>query len=141
MTVVQEFYCNDCDGYFRARLSLGFNRSIYMVCPACDRHHPRVVHEGMIYESGRMGKEWRKHEAQEIHVPKSSYSKIPVTRAMAKAQSILAQPYPDPTDRKAVAAFRFAYEQTRNSAKVEESRQIIQESWNDRHTDKYEPEQ
>jgi hypothetical protein len=135
--VVQEFYCNDCDGYFRARLSLGFNRCIRMVCPNCGRKHPRVVKNGMIRETGHVNNP----KEEEVYVPKTSYSKTPVTRAMARAQSVLARPHPPANDLKAVAAYLKAYEQTREGAQVPENRQIIQEAWNDRYTDRHEQEQ
>jgi hypothetical protein len=135
MAVVQEFYCNDCDGYFRARLSVGFNRHILMVCPNCGRQHPREVKNGLIVEG------YTRSNNEEIHVPKSSYSKTPVTREMAKAKSILTHPWPRPDDIEGMKAQDEAAEQIRKGVPISASRQIIEASWNDRYTDKYEPTQ
>ena len=65
----QEFYCNDCAGYFRVKLNVALNIRVEMVCPNCGRKHPRSIKNGLIVEAG--------HDAicEEILVPKSAYSK------------------------------------------------------------------
>lgn len=74
----QEFYCNDCDGYFRVKLNVAINMRVEMVCPNCGRKHPRSIRDGRIVEAG--------HEAvkEEILVPKSAYSKESLHSKMIK---------------------------------------------------------
>jgi hypothetical protein len=71
--VWQEFYCNDCVGYFRVKLNLAINARVEMVCPNCGRKHPRVIKDGVIYEhhAGLGPNAW----TEEIIVPKSAWSK------------------------------------------------------------------
>lgn len=67
--VWQEFYCNDCHGYIRLKLNMVLNYSVVVVCPNCDRKHPRVIKDGRIYEGGNG------RTADEICPPKAAYSK------------------------------------------------------------------
>lgn len=80
--VLQEFYCNKCNGFFTVKLSVGHDRDIKLKCPGpgCTREHPRAIKDGKIYERAN-----RNENATEIIiVPKSAYSKKPVTAKMRK---------------------------------------------------------
>ncbi len=70
----QEFYCNDCCGYFRVRLNVAINCSVEMTCPKCGRKHPRRIENGRIYEGGGGSTK------EEIRPPKSAYSKKPFSK-------------------------------------------------------------
>ena len=72
----QEFYCNDCSGYFRVKLDMALNIKIKMCCPNCGHPHPRATKDGQIveYNDGIKGS-----YEEEVHVPKSAYSKEPFT--------------------------------------------------------------
>ena len=72
----QEFYCNDCCGYFRVKLNMAINCSVEMVCPGCGRKHPRRIEKGRIYEGGGGASK------EEIRPPKSAYSKEPLSKKM-----------------------------------------------------------
>ena len=37
--ILQEFYCNDCDGFFLANLCIALNVRVEVVCPNCGRKH------------------------------------------------------------------------------------------------------
>lgn len=78
MRVWQEFYCNDCNGFFTVKINLALNQQILLCCPGpdCTRKHPRNIKNGIIYEGGR------EDHGEEIIVPKSAYSKKPLTKAM-----------------------------------------------------------
>lgn len=88
--VWQEFFCNECVGYFRIKLCLGYDHSIHLHCPNCDHLHHRVVEDGRIkerfmsYNNPASGL-----PADEIFVAKSAYSKEPWTAAMEKRQASL----------------------------------------------------
>ena len=69
----QEFFCNDCGGYFRVKLNMALNINVEVVCPECGRKHPRVVENGRIYEKGNSS-----GVVEEIHTTKSAYSKEPL---------------------------------------------------------------
>jgi len=50
----QEFYCNDCDGFFFIYLQIDFNdRGVVIKCPKCNREHPRNIIGGKIIDDGR----------------------------------------------------------------------------------------
>lgn len=72
--VWQEFYCNDCNGYFRVRLNMSLNIRVKMKCPNCGREHPRCIVNGLIKE---YAPEISSSYTEEIIVPKSAYSKEP----------------------------------------------------------------
>lgn len=76
--VWQEFYCNDCDGYIRVKLNMALNIAIEVVCPNCERKHPRSIRNGLIYEGGNDSSK------EEIMVPKSAYSKESLHAKMRK---------------------------------------------------------
>jgi hypothetical protein len=74
MRVVQEFYCNDCDGYFRVTLNMALEMDIKLECPNCGHHHDRSIKGGLVYEKA-LG---LKHQSEHVIVPvKSTYSKTP----------------------------------------------------------------
>src|SRR5258708_28113219 len=71
--ICQEFYCNDCDGYFRVKLNINLNISVFVVCPNCRREHPRKIKDGKILEG--IGEAY----AERVFSPKSTYSNKPFT--------------------------------------------------------------
>lgn len=75
----QEFYCNDCDGYWRVKLCMQLNIRVEMVCPNCGRKHPRCIKDGKIYENADVGS-----YTEEVLAPKSSYSKEPVSNRIKR---------------------------------------------------------
>jgi len=92
-----EFYCNDCDGYFRVNLNLEIDGDFLFVCPQCGREHPRTVTKGdlamrtdvdaRIYEGGEGARIRRggREGAEKIMVPKSCYSKKSQLKAIEHA--------------------------------------------------------
>lgn len=78
MKVWQEFYCGECQGYFRVRLNMALNMGVEMVCPKCKHKHHRYIKDGVIYEHGRESNSAR----EEICPPLSAYSKEPLTARM-----------------------------------------------------------
>ena len=78
--IAQEFYCNDCSGFIRVKLNLALNHRITVQCPKCSHQHPRVIVDGIIYETHP---EVVSSYTEEICPPMSSYSK----------ESILASPH------------------------------------------------
>lgn len=77
----QEFYCGECEGYFRVKLNVSLNRGVEMVCPNCGHKHHRYIKDGVIFEFGRN----ENSPKEEILPPKSAYSKEPLTARMAKS--------------------------------------------------------
>lgn len=82
--VLQEFYCNDCDGYIVIKLNMAINRRIDLHCPNCNRRHPRVVDNGQIFERGGSNTAVS-GEVEVIRPMKSAYSKAPLTQRMRDA--------------------------------------------------------
>ena len=84
MRVWQEFYCNDCDGYVRFKVNAALkDHRVVVVCPNCNRKHPRLVIDGRVYDkSSGMGA----RDEEEVCPPKSAYSKEPWTKAMLKGK-------------------------------------------------------
>lgn len=91
-----EFYCNDCDGWFRVNLNLEIDGDFLFVCPECAREHPRTVAKGeltmktkidsRILSGGEGGRVRRGGNGKErILVPKSSYSKKSQLKAIEHA--------------------------------------------------------
>lgn len=78
--ITQEFYCNDCDGYFRVKLNMALNRRVEIVCPNCKHHHPRGIKDGRIVEAYSP----RDASTEEICPPKSAYSKESIAIKMMK---------------------------------------------------------
>jgi hypothetical protein len=80
--VWQEFYCGECQGYFRVKLNMALTIGVEIVCPKCKHKHHRFIKDGVIYENGRS-----EHGAkEEICPPLSAYSKEPLTAKMEKAK-------------------------------------------------------
>jgi hypothetical protein len=75
--VSEEFYCNDCDGYFVVRINVALDYEIHVVCPNCGHAHPRYVRDGHIFEHGT-----GKHPKERILTTKNNYSKEPITEKM-----------------------------------------------------------
>lgn len=147
--ILQEFYCNDCEGegaYFRVRLHASFNRNVVVVCPKCKRQHPRRILGGVISNDRDFNID--KDPYDEIHVPLASWSQEPLTVAMAEARDTLramnkeARELKMPQDganveeiRAAIEARVEAFHRLRNGAVMTSDRDIIEESWADRHCD------
>ncbi len=74
----QEFYCNDCDHYMRVKLNMALNISVKVVCPNCQRKHPRSIKNGIIVDDGCGS------NGEEILVPKSACSKESLHAKMRK---------------------------------------------------------
>jgi hypothetical protein len=94
-TVTQEFYCNDCDGYFRVPLNMALNIDVLMTCPNCGRKHERSIEKGVLFE--RWGSGDRKY-VEEIAVPKTAYSKKPIhklSRQHMRGGVVIADPSRD----------------------------------------------
>jgi hypothetical protein len=75
--ILQEFYCGECNGFFRAPINVELNIQALIECPECKHQHHRFVKDGHIYESGRGGT-----PVETILVPKTAYSKEPITKHM-----------------------------------------------------------
>jgi hypothetical protein len=71
--VWQEFYCNDCQGYFTVKINLALSCRIKLECPNCKHQHPRVVKDGKIFEHA----EGVPNYEEVIVTTKSNYSKEP----------------------------------------------------------------
>ena len=80
--VWQEFYCGECQGYFRVRLNMSLNMGVEVVCPKCKHKHHRYIKDGLIYENGRSDNK----AIEEICPPLSAYSKEPLTAKMVKTK-------------------------------------------------------
>jgi hypothetical protein len=78
MKVVQEFFCNDCDGYSRITLDKAINMSVKIECPNCGRQHERHIENGLIYDKTMKSANWN---IASIIIPmKSTYSKTAVLK-------------------------------------------------------------
>jgi len=82
--IYQEFYCNDCTGYFGVKLNIALNYSVVVVCPNCGRKHPRTIKDGHIFEDTYCPRGREKY-VEEIVPPPSAYHKKPWTDEMKKA--------------------------------------------------------
>lgn len=74
----QEFYCGECQGYFRVKLNMALTIGVEIVCPKCKHEHHRFIKDGVIFESGRS----QNGAKEKICPPLSAYSKEPLTRKM-----------------------------------------------------------
>jgi hypothetical protein len=79
--VYQEFYCNDCDGYFGVKLNMAINVKALICCPNCGRQHPRCIINGEIHSYGDVPG----NREEEIIVPKSAYHKKSEIKRMQEA--------------------------------------------------------
>ena len=77
--IAQEFYCNECDGYFMARLNMDLNYKVKIICPNCQHVHSRNVINGQIIEyiKGKTPARFDAKYEEEIVCPKSTYQKKP----------------------------------------------------------------
>lgn len=74
--ITQEFYCNDCDGYFFVTFNIALNQEIGLVCPNCKRRHPRTIKDGCVSDGPWSGYS-NYYSSEEILVPQSAYHKKP----------------------------------------------------------------
>jgi hypothetical protein len=81
--VLQEFYCGECDGYFRLKLNVSLNYEVEVQCPnpKCKHLHRRCVVDGQIYEQGR----YKTDKRETLIASDATYSKTPVTQRMREA--------------------------------------------------------
>ena len=77
----EEFYCNECQGYFIVRLNLALDHEVEIVCPQCKHKHRRCIKDGHIFEVGRFNTESK----EEIMPTIATYSKEPHSKAMQDA--------------------------------------------------------
>lgn len=90
--VWQEFYCNDCDGYIRVRLNMAINAAVVVVCPKCNRKHPRIIKDGKIFDTYNAQDE---RYREEICPTMSAYSKTPFSaniKAHARDGAVITAP-------------------------------------------------
>ena len=78
--ILQEFYCNDCDGYLHFHIAEGTNKDVVIVCPGppgekCGRRHPRRIRNGHVQDNGK----GHDDKAEEILITQSAYTKKPIT--------------------------------------------------------------
>ena len=78
MRNAQEFYCNECDGYFIVRINMALDHTVHIKCPNCGHDHRRVVKNGEIFEVGAYGT----NVVETIRTTKSTYRKEPITTKM-----------------------------------------------------------
>ena len=50
-----EFYCNDCFGWFLVNLNIHKRGDVAVICPNCDREHPRTIVDGEVLASNNWG--------------------------------------------------------------------------------------
>ena len=74
MRVTQEFYCNECDGYFRVTLNMELNINVKVHCPNCDHQHCRHIVNGVLFDQHQQ----LYTNFEELHPQKSSYTKTPI---------------------------------------------------------------
>jgi len=77
--VLQDFYCNDCDGFIAVKLNMAINKAVVVRCPKCDREHPRRIKDGKIYEGGDGS-----GNREVIRPTMAAYSKKPHTDGIKK---------------------------------------------------------
>ena len=76
--LLQEFYCNECRGYFRVKINTALNNyKIIMVCPNCQHEHYRMIVDGHIED-----KSDRSTFTEKVRPPKSAYSKHSIAKAI-----------------------------------------------------------
>lgn len=81
--VFQEWYCGECATYIRFRLSMDWDRVVWVECPMCHHKHQRCIKEGVIKEDGRFS---GGDPVEDICPPKSACSKEPITKQLDKAK-------------------------------------------------------
>lgn len=111
----QEFYCNKCNGYIVVRLNMEINRRVLMVCPMCGRKHQRQVRNGVLFDTNKFTDE---SKIEEVHVPKSAYSKTERTKVMEE-----------------VSKRSGRWQDVRGGVVIDTPRTLIEESWFDRYGD------
>lgn len=81
-SIMQEFYCHECVGYFRVKLNIERDYGVEICCPSCGHLHHRVIEDGVIKENGTKLKRHDNTPKEQIYPMKSSYSKEPITKKM-----------------------------------------------------------
>lgn len=81
--VFQEWYCGNCCTYIRFRLSMEYDRAVWVECPMCHHRHQRYIKKGCIQDDGRYSNGDPK---EDICPPKSACSKEPITKQFKKNQ-------------------------------------------------------
>lgn len=75
--IFQEWWCGNCSTYIRFRLSMDWNRVVWVECPMCHHKHQRCIKDGVIQEDGRYS---GGDPVEDICPPKSACSKDPITK-------------------------------------------------------------
>lgn len=78
--VVQEFYCNECDGYFRVALNMALNINVRVKCPECGHLHDRNVKNGVLFDGHVQVNKFM----DELCPVQSAYSKDPLHKRSVK---------------------------------------------------------
>ena len=81
--VFQEWWCGNCQTYIRFRLSMDWDRVVWVECPMCQHKHQRYIKEGRIQDDGRYN---YGSPVEDICPPKSACSKEPITKQLDKAK-------------------------------------------------------
>lgn len=81
--VFQEWWCGNCSTYIRFRLSMDWNRTVFVECPMCKHQHQRFIKDGVIQDDGRYA---NGTPVEEICPPKSACSKEPITKKLGIAK-------------------------------------------------------
>jgi len=88
--ITQEFYCNDCMGYFLVRLRVnGPNYKARVKCPKCGREHPRYIIDGLITEQAADRRLWKKpppERDENILTTMATYRTKPFTTMMQRRE-------------------------------------------------------
>lgn len=79
--IFQEWYCGNCSTYIRFRLSMDYDRVVWVECPMCKHRHQRFIKKGQIVDDGRYSNGDPK---EDICPLKSACSKEPITKQMKK---------------------------------------------------------
>ena len=81
--VFQEWYGGECKTYIRFRLSMEYDRVVWVECPMCKHRHQRCIKKGRIIEHGRFS---QGDPREDVCPPKSACSKKPITKQLEKQQ-------------------------------------------------------
>lgn len=81
--IFQEWYCGNCQTYIRFRLSMDYDRVVWVECPMCQHKHQRCIKKGQIVEDGRFS---QGDPREDICPPKSACSKEPITKKLSKTK-------------------------------------------------------
>lgn len=81
--VFQEWWCGNCQVYIRFKLSMDWNRVVWVECPMCHHKHQRYIKNGIIQDDGRYN---NGEPVEDICPPKSACSKEAITKQLNKTK-------------------------------------------------------